>query len=198
MFWCSKASDQTLNITYRHKTVHCECLHSLWPVASVFFLLLLLRYFSGYLKITSSFNSFEITKGSQLPGVEWHTLNGVLSCLSLPSLSLSRTHARARTRTHTHTPVCSKVQGFTTALQDMVCDILVSYTVSKHIFVNYFSSVIGIIILLHNCINDSLCYSLNSVIHQVSHFTKTVKSLTTIVFTFFYYLCEVFIKLNGQ
>jgi hypothetical protein len=153
-------------------------------------------YFSVYLKITSSFNSFEIIKGSQLPGVKWHTLFPTKWCAIILQL-LHMVHI------YIYILVCSKVQGFTTAWQDMVWDILVSYIVMKSIFVNYISFVIGTIILLQNYITDSLCYFLNSVIHQASHFTKTVKSLTMIVFTHLHTppkknLCEVFIKLYGQ
>lgn len=72
MFWYSTASDQTLNIKYRHKIVQCDQYYRFPSVVVVVIIMVhyKLIYFSVYLKITSSFNSFEITKGSQLPGVE--------------------------------------------------------------------------------------------------------------------------------
>jgi len=194
MFWYSTASDQTLNIKYRHKIVQCDQYYRFPSVVVVVIIMVhyKLIYFSVYLKITSSFNSFEITKGSQLPGVEWHTLFHQMVVISCSCYTW-----------YVYILVCFKVQCFTTDWQDMVWDILVSNTVSKCIFVNFFSFVIRTIILMNNCITDSLCYSLNSVIHEVIHSTKTVKSLTMIVFThlslsLFFYLCEVFIIVYGQ
>lgn len=46
MYWCPKAYDQTLYIKYRHNTVQCKCLHSLWPLVMVFFCL----YYEGNIR----------------------------------------------------------------------------------------------------------------------------------------------------